>query len=393
LKEQWITAGIGDAMVKRAGTVDPSKFPSELFDLYSIPAYDRGAPEVVYGSEVGSSKQTVRSGDVLLSRIVPHIRRAWIVGPDTGRRIIASGEWIVFRSPKFDPRWLRHLLMSDRFHREFMRTVAGVGGSLLRARPGQVSQIKVVVPPLADQAEIAAILERANAIGAKRRQVLAYVDRLSQAIFFDMFGDPIRNEMGWEKVTLGDASLRVTDGEHKTPLRSDAGVPLLSARSIQSGWINFAATDFVPDAEYELLRRRIEPQQGDVLISCSGTIGRVARVRERTRFAMVRSVALVRPSPELSSGFLAEFLSTEPMNRLMNTRANSSAQANLFQNQIKALPIFIPPLDVQKTFEARAHEVSRLRRGVSDALTRSNDLSLALQSRAFSGQREDFPGC
>jgi type I restriction enzyme S subunit len=48
-------------MTKRAGSVDPSKFPDEQFDLYSIPAFDKGFHEVVAGSEIGSTKQVVET--------------------------------------------------------------------------------------------------------------------------------------------------------------------------------------------------------------------------------------------------------------------------------------------------------------------------------------------
>src|SRR5207245_783238 len=108
----------------------------------SIPAFDNGVPDTVLGSEIGSTKQVVQPGDVLLSKIVPHIRRAWVVGPKNGNRIIASGEWIIFRSNRIVPEYLRHVLMGDPFHSQFMKPVSGVGGSLLRARPAHVATIK-----------------------------------------------------------------------------------------------------------------------------------------------------------------------------------------------------------------------------------------------------------
>jgi type I restriction enzyme S subunit len=126
------TIALGEIMASKIGSVDPSKFNDEVFDLYSIPAFDSRQPEVVKGSKIGSTKQIVQPGDVLLSKIVPHIRRTWVVGEDRGRRLIASGEWIVFRSEQIHPAYLRHVLVGDPFHAQFMCTVSGVGGSLLR---------------------------------------------------------------------------------------------------------------------------------------------------------------------------------------------------------------------------------------------------------------------
>ena len=78
--KRWPTRPLGDFVAKKSGSVDPLKFPDEVFDLYSIPSFDQGQPEVRAGNEIGSAKQIVKTNDILLSRIVPHIRRAWVVG-------------------------------------------------------------------------------------------------------------------------------------------------------------------------------------------------------------------------------------------------------------------------------------------------------------------------
>jgi len=374
---------LGDLMVSRGGSINPRAFPDEEFELYSIPAHDRGGPEIVLGSDIGSSKQIVRQGDVMISKIIPHIRRSRVVDDISGRRQIASGEWIVFRGQNFDPNYLRHFLISDGFHSQFMNTVAGVGGSLVRARPEQVKGISIPLPSLDEQRRIAAILDHADSLRAKRRQVLAHVDTLVQSVFHDMFGDVRTNEFGWPRTTIDALAERITDGEHKTPHRSTMGVPLLSARNVRDGWIDFVNTDFVDEDEYALLRRRIEPRLGDVLVSCSGTIGRVARVRTQARFAMVRSTALVRPGAAVLPTFLEQLLASPTLKATMVGRANSSAQANLFQNQIKRLPAFLPPLERQESFLGRVDQLERQRAVRERAVTATEELFVALQSRAF----------
>lgn len=182
------TVELEEVIARRNGSVDPSKFPEETFELLSIPAFDTGRSELVVGADIGSTKQVVKNGDVLLSKIVPHIRRAWVVNATTSHRLIASGEWIVFRDIRFDPRYLRHLLTSDGFHREFMQTVSGVGGSLLRARPSEVAKIKVALPPRKEQQRIAAILDMADSLRDKRQDAMQLADEFIRAMFLDMFG-------------------------------------------------------------------------------------------------------------------------------------------------------------------------------------------------------------
>lgn len=173
---------IGELMARRNGSVNPERFPAEEFELHSIPAYDAGAPEITLGAKIGSSKQIVQMNDVLISKIVPHIRRASVVGPSSGRRQIASGEWIVFRSERIVPNYLRHLLLSDEFNAKFMATVSGVGGSLLRARPAEVAKIRIPLPTISEQQRIAAMLDKIIEIQKKHREAIASLNNLLQGL-------------------------------------------------------------------------------------------------------------------------------------------------------------------------------------------------------------------
>src|SRR5690606_16142893 len=102
---------LSEFFAKKGGSVNPLNFKEEEFELYSIPAYESGLPEKLFGQEIGSSKKKLKGGDVLLSRIVPHIRRCWIVPEKQDLRQIGSGEWIVFTSNDIDASYLRHYLM------------------------------------------------------------------------------------------------------------------------------------------------------------------------------------------------------------------------------------------------------------------------------------------
>src|SRR5690554_3795215 len=186
-------------MLKRGGSVNPANYPDETFELLSIPAFDKGEPEIVEGKAIGSSKSCVQPNDVLLSKIVPHIKRCWVVpAPQGTYRQIGSGEWIIFRSDKIYPPFLRHFLTSEIFHKQFMNTTAGVGGSLVRARPAEVRNIEIPLPPLPEQKRIAAILDKADAIRRKRQQAIQLADDFLRAVFRDMFGDPVTNPKAWE---------------------------------------------------------------------------------------------------------------------------------------------------------------------------------------------------
>ena len=162
-RDDWQRTQLGKLRAEKRSLIDPSKYPNEVFTLYSIPAYDRNQQDILAGKDIGSAKQLVQTNDVLISKIVPHIRRAWIVGDEFTNRQIASGEWIVFASEQFKPTVLRYLFLSDAFHKRFMTTIAGVGGSLLRAQPRLVNKFEISVPPLLLQENFERfVIEQAN---------------------------------------------------------------------------------------------------------------------------------------------------------------------------------------------------------------------------------------
>ncbi len=385
IQRSWIP--LEEVIARRNGSVDPAKFPDEVFELLSIPAFDAGHPEVVRGRDIGSSKQVVQPGDVLLSKIVPHIRRAWVVSPTTSHRLIASGEWIVFRDERFLPGYLKHLLTSDGFHQQFMQTVSGVGGSLLRARPAEVAKIRVSVLSKVEQQRIATILDKADSLRRKRQQATRLADEFVQSLFFTTFGDVDTNTHGWDVCRLEDLALQVTDGEHQTPRRSADGIKLLSARNVQNGFLALTDVDYVPADEFERIRRRCEPRRGDILISCSGTIGRVAAVSTDEPMALVRSVALVRPDTRrVHTTFLEHYLRSTTMQRRMAAASKSSAQANLFQGPIRALPVLLPPMPLQIDFEKRLLGMLSWSRKAADSAGMILDLSKSLQSKYLASQ-------
>lgn len=378
---RWAPTAVGAALVKRAGTIDPSKHPDETFDLYSVPAYERGVPDVLQGSSIGSSKQIVQPGDVLLCRIVPHIRRAWIVGPGRGRRIIASGEWMVFRSKDFDPAWLRHVLLADRFHKQMMQTVAGVGGSLMRARPSHVATIEVPVPPLDEQRRIAAILDQAEALRAKRHKLIANFDEVVLSTFRDTFG---AND--WPRAPLASLA-EIADCPHSTPRWTERGEVCIRTSNLTRGGWDWSDTRYVSAEEYALRSRRSEAKPGDIILSREGTVGVAAIVEQDMRLCMGQRLVQVRVDRQrLDAGFVLHFLlhALAPQ-RISHVMVGSTAR-HLNVRELRQLPTPVPPLELQLKFSTELRVVALMRTKAVGALEETDSLYRSLQSRAFRGE-------
>lgn len=383
-----------DLMAPRLGSVDPSRYPEESFDLYSIPAFDTGEPEVLEGSAIGSVKQIVEPGDVLLSRIVPHIRRAWVVGDDRGRRLIASGEWIVFRSNRVHPRYLRHVLVGDPFHAEFMRTVSGVGGSLLRARPAYVSKIQILLPPLPEQRRIAAILDKADALRAKRVAGLASLDTLTQSIFLDMFGDPAAN--GWRMTTIAGVAADAVGSIRTGPFGSqllhseftDGGIAVLGIDNAVQNQFEWGQRRFISEAKYrQLSRYRVRP--GDVLITIMGTCGRCAIVPDDIPIAINTKhlCCITLDHTKCLPRFLHAYFLRHPIaRRYLTQKAKGAIMEGLNMGIIQEMPVPLAPIELQDDFAQRLKAIEHVTEEERRSKFELNGLFASLQDRAFRGE-------
>ena len=165
-----------------------------------------------------------------------------------------------------------------------------------------------------------------------------------------MFGDPDDNHMGWPKVTFEEISEIITDGEHATPRRSEKGIYLLSARNVLNHSLSFDDVDYIDQEEFDRISKRLIPQAGDVLISCSGTVGRVCTVPENLQFQLVRSVALVRFKKEINPVFMEYQISMPYIQKQIDASKSQTSQANLFQGKIKKLIAIVPSEELQIQF-------------------------------------------
>jgi type I restriction enzyme, S subunit len=376
---------LSELIATKSGSVDPGKFPDEVFDLYSIPAFDAGTPEVVSGSSIGSTKQVVRPGDVLLSKIVPHIRRSWVVGDNRGRRLVASGEWIVFRSPRIHQPYLRHVLIGNPFHAEFMQTVSGVGGSLLRARPAEVAKISIPLPALSDQRRIAAILDQADALRAKRREALKQLDSLRQSIFIEMFGDPLTNPMGWPSCPLSELGKAVTGN---TPSRAIAGYYGNAVEWIKSDNINTphyyltSASEGLSESG-KSVGRTVPPLS--ILVTCiAGSpdcIGNSAMTDREVAFnQQINAFVPLKIDPHFA---YAQFIVGK---RMFQDASTNGMKGMVSKSRFEQINVVNPPLPMQQSFSKRVQTVEALKVTHNAALQELDRLFASLQRRAFAGE-------
>lgn len=145
----WAFGTVSDTANFSRASVNPSLFSNEVFDHYSLPAYDEGRmPKAEMGYTIKSNKLVVTKGSVLLSKLNPHIPRIWLPDLRSSRRSVCSTEFIVATANSgYSSEFLFSLFTNTTFASTYSTLVTGTTGSHQRIRPNSVLEIKIPIPP------------------------------------------------------------------------------------------------------------------------------------------------------------------------------------------------------------------------------------------------------
>lgn len=247
------------------------------------------------------------------------------------------------------------------------------------------SKIKIPLPPLSKQKAIAEKLDKADALRKKDQQLLAKYAELAQSLFIDMFGDPVKNEKGWEFSILDKVCNKITDGEHGTVERLNAGHLYLMARNVRNNEIDFTEVSFISEKDHNKIYKRCNAEENDILLICVGaTIGRTCIVPKMEEFSLARSVALIKPNFEkLNSQFLNSYLSLDYIQSRIKKSSNTSAQAGLYTGAIKKFKIILPPLSLQTQFAEKIKNIEAQKNLLKKQAKQSEHLFQALLQESF----------
>ena len=288
-----------------------------------------------------------------------------------------------------DAKFLFHWLKKNRAFLESL----GNGATFKEVSKATVARIEISLPPIADQRRIAAILDQADALRAKRREALAQMDSLAQSIFIEMFEDALSSP---ERLNLGEL---VTGFRYGTSEKSGAtGYPALRIPNVAGGALDLTElkTVEVEPAEFERLRLI----SGDLLfVRTNGNPDYVGRC---TVFepALVANTGF-KPSEFIYASYLIRarlketalipvvlqhYLSEGEGRRALRARCKTSAgQYNINTESLGTIPVPVLPLHLQRTFATRIQSVEALKATHRAALKELDKLFASLQHRAFAG--------
>ena len=365
-------------------TINPPDNPDEVYELYSVPSFDSQYPEIIKGSEIGSSKITVEDGDVLVCKINPRINRVWVVKHHTDHPLLASSEWIVVRNSKMDSNYLKWYFSSPTFRNLLVSQVAGIGGSLTRAQPKQVAKYPVPIVDICEQRRIAAVLNKVSGLIAKRREQLDKLDELVKARFVEMFGDPVSNPYNWEKVSLSElADIRI--GPFGSLLHKEdyieGGHPLVNPSHIIDGKIVIDEKLTVSHQKYVELEA-YHLKAGDVVMGRRGEMGRCAVVSQEDLLCGTGSL-LIRPKGKVTADYIQKIISFPSFKKMIEDMAVGQTMPNLNVPIVSAFQIIKPPVQVQENYYTFVTQVDKSKLTIRRSLDKLEALKKALLQQYF----------
>lgn len=298
----------------------------------------------------------------------------------------AYGIWDVRDESLVDRPYLQRYLTSPHAIEYYVGKMKGSTARRRSLPPAEFDAMPVPLPPVREQRRIAAILDVADAIRAKRRRVLAHLDEVPASTFRVMF------DGAKPTATVDEFANKMRTGPFGSQLLHsefvDEGIAVLGLDNVVGNEFRWAERRYISSEKYEQLKRyTVEP--GDVLISIMGTTGRCVVVPSsiptaiNTKHICAITVDRQRLHPEfLRAAFLwhpgcRDYLARQTKGSIMN---------GLNMGIIKSMPIPAPALSLQREFADRIQHIAERRAAAESASRLDDELFASLQSRAFRGE-------
>ncbi|MGE5475156.1 MAG: restriction endonuclease subunit S [Bacteroidales bacterium] len=335
-----------------------------------------------------------KKGDVLLAKITPCMENGKAAYLDNLATEYGAGstEFHVLRpGPDLDGRFLFYLIWNPAFRAKAEGRMTGSAGQK-RVPADFLRDLSFKCPPLDEQRRIAAILDKADAIRRKRQQALALADDFLRSAFLEMFGDPVTNPKGWPEVALEDIATinsGLTKGRNLAG-RDVVSLPYMRVANVQDGHLNLSDIKTIDLAADEVSRFLLHP--GDILLTEGGDPDKLGRgavwngeiencVHQNHIFRV--TCDRTKASPDFVS---AQIGSQRGKKYFLRSAKQTTGIATINKTQLKAFPLLLPPLDVQRGYKTIVRKVEDWKQHLVTLTLQSEALFASLSQRAFRGE-------
>ena len=239
----------------------------------------------------------------------------------------------------------------------------------------------IAIPPLSTQLSIVSELDKINELIRLKKEQLKDYENLAQSIFYEMFGDPVVNEKGWEERTMQDLCVNIVDCPHSTPKKVDyiTDYPCIRTSELRGGSISWATMQYLDEDEYNIRIARLKPEAGDIVFGREGTIGDAVILPLGYNFSLGQRTMLLRADTSIVSNiFLHRIILSDWIKHQIEYVNVSSTVAHVNIKDFKKFTVPLPPLPLQQLFAQRIKLIEKQKAEVQRTIA---DLETLLASR------------
>ena len=289
---------------------------------------------------------------------------------------------IIPQKEKIYPKYLYFYFCSPQF-KDVLSSI-GNGANINNIKFVDIAKYSVKTPSLSEQQSIVAELDKINELISLKKAQLSDLDSLAQSIFYDMFGDPIENEKGWEVKKLGNLCNKIGSGA--TPRGGNEsyknhGISLIRSMNVYNNEFRYKDLAFIDEEQADALSNVVVSQQ-DILLNITGaSVARCCIVPDNILPARVNQhVCIIRPKSIADSIYLNYMLTNDSyQNHLLSlARSKAATREALPKSIVEDLHIPLPPLPLQQEFAKRIELIEQQKAQISSTI---KDLETLLASR------------
>jgi len=324
-------------------------------------------------------RKEAEPGDILISVRAP----VGAVNICNQKSIIGRGLAAIRPSSELDEKFLYYWLKAN----ERQIDALGTGSTFKAITQDTLKKIEVPLPPLDDQIRIAHLLGKVEGLIAQRKQHLQQLDDLLKSVFLEMFGDPARNEKGWTPTTIGELT---NDVKYGTSASAQGGqYKYLRMNNItENGYWDFGSLKYIDVDDKDFQKYSI--RKGDLVFNRTNSkelVGKTA-VYDRDEPVVIAGYLIrVRFDDRTNPWFVWGHLNSNfGKTRLFNLCRNIVGMANINAQELKAIPILRPPVELQNQFATIVEKVEAIKSRYQKSLADLEALYGALSQQAFKGE-------
>jgi len=285
--------------------------------------------------------------------------------------------------PSLDNKYLMWVFKSNAVKDQLQKLQTGTALKQLPIK--KLLGVKIPIIPVVNQKRIVKILDKADSLHQKRKQAIELLDDYLKSKFLEMFGDPLKNPMGWEVKELGKIC-DVRDGTHDSPKYQADGFPLITSKNLKNDCIDFSEVNLVSEKDFLSINKRSFVGDGDILMPMIGTIGNPIIVKKDRDFA-IKNVALIKFSKGIVNNiYIKNLLGSYFLDNYILKKSRGGTQKFLSLSDIRNIEVPIPDINMQTKFSKLVFETESLKQSMLVQSTELENQFQAFMQKAFKGE-------